>query len=38
MGVFTGPEIPKGDLDSSISTESASSIKLYDAHFAFLVD
>ena len=27
MGVFTGPDIPRGDLDSSINTESASSIK-----------
>ena len=26
MGVLTGPEIPRGDLDSSINTESASSI------------
>ena len=26
MGVLTGPEIPRGDLDSSINTESASSM------------
>ena len=26
MGVFTGPEIPKGERDSSIRTESASSM------------